>query len=132
MHIHETADHVSVHLTSCAPQDAATVIAALESVFAAPAAPPPRTPEHPTTPHPTPAPTVWCLTVDTAAPAAAAAEPAALSGPVVADLYGAAHPVQQVAQHLSGAFNARQQPTISGEHEIQVRLTLSPAPPVAD
>ncbi|MHA7959196.1 hypothetical protein ACX9I7_15705 [Streptomyces sp. L500] len=121
----ETADHVSVHLTGCAKEDASTVFGALEAAF----------PEvgEPGTKEPAEAAkggaTVWCMVVDArtrATPRAVA--PARLASPVTVDLFGAADPVRQVKEELGVVFGVEDHGTVPGEHELEVRLQLGSHP----
>ncbi|MGW1072272.1 hypothetical protein [Streptomyces sp. NPDC002537] len=118
----ESPDHVSVHLTGCGHQDAGAVFRALEAAFPEGAGRSETTaagPEHPM---------VWCMVVDARtrrAPSEATDVP--LSGTVEVDLFGAADPVRQVKEELAAAFIVENRGTVPGEHELEVRLRLTPS-----
>ncbi|MFD8995492.1 hypothetical protein [Streptomyces abikoensis] len=121
----ETADHVSVHLTGCAKEDANTVFGALEAAFPEVAEPGAKGP----TEADKGGATVWCMVVDArtrATPRAVA--PARLGSPVTVDLFGAADPVRQVREELGVVFGVEDHGTVPGEHELEVRLQLGSHP----
>ncbi|MFI9306846.1 hypothetical protein [Streptomyces triculaminicus] len=122
----ESADHVSVHLTGCADDDAGVVFGVLEEAFPEGTGPP-SAESRPARPGAA-APTVWCLVVDarTRRPPRAAGQ--ALGGAVTVDLFGAADPVRQVKEELAEAFAIEDQGTIPGEHELEARLRLTSRP----
>ncbi|MBH1937431.1 hypothetical protein I5Q34_24710 [Streptomyces sp. AV19] len=123
----ESADHVSVHLTGCDERAADAVIAALDAAFPAGAGAPVREAAPPGPSRAGGQPVIWCTEVDTKARRAARGpSPAALGGPVTADLFGAADPVHQVKEELAAAFGVEEHGTVPGEHELEVRLVLTP------
>ncbi|MFI9201068.1 hypothetical protein [Streptomyces sp. NPDC053048] len=122
----ESPDHVSVHLTGCADDDAGAVFAALEEAF--PEVPtPPRSESRAAHPGAT-APTVWCMVVDARTRRPLRITAPALAGAVTVDLFGAADPVRQVKEELAAAFAVEDHGTIPGEHELEARLRLTSRP----
>ncbi|WP_171165405.1 hypothetical protein [Streptomyces sp. I05A-00742] len=124
----ESADHVSVHLTGCGRETADAVIAALDAAF--PASPGTLLAEKggPVAKEAAPGkPVIWCTVVDTRARRARTdTAPVPLGTPVSVDLFGAAQPVRQVQEELAAAFGVEEHGTVPGEHELEVRLLLTP------
>lgn len=121
----ESADHVSVHLTGCGYEDANVVFDALEAAF--PEGKGPTRSESRASRADEGKPMIWCTEVDTRRRSGAKAEGAGaeLAGAVTADLFGAADPVRQVKEELAAAFGVEDHGTVSGEHELEVRLRLT-------
>lgn len=118
----ESADHVSVQLSSCEHQDAGAVFRALEAAFPEGAGPPRSEVKASTTGHPM----VWSMAVDARTRRKAGAGPAdPLAGSVDVDLFGAADPVRQVKEELAAAFAVEDRGTVPGEHELEVSLRLT-------
>ncbi|MEV4443711.1 hypothetical protein AB0K09_32935 [Streptomyces sp. NPDC049577] len=124
----ESPDHVSVHLTGCGYEAAGTVFGVLEAAFPEGAGPPLSEPQP--TASSTDHPIIWCMVVDTRGhrPGAATGLSEPLGEQVSVDLFGAADPVRQVREELESAFAAEDRGTVSGEHELEVRLRLSSRP----
>ncbi|MGI5336232.1 hypothetical protein ACQEVS_01915 [Streptomyces sp. CA-181903] len=122
----DSADHVSVHLTGCGRETADAVIAALDAAF--PTSPGTVVAERSGGRGTAPGkPVVWCTVVDTRARRPRTDPgPVALDAPVTVDLFGAAQPVRQVQEELAGAFGVEEHGTVPGEHELEVRLVLTP------
>ncbi|MCC3768192.1 hypothetical protein [Streptomyces sp. UNOC14_S4] len=120
----ESPDHVSVHLTGCRHQDAGAVFRALETAFPEGAGEPRSETKEAGAEHPM----IWCMVVDARtrrAPSKATSVP--LAGTVDVDLFGAADPVRQVKEELESAFIVEGRGTVPGEHELEVRLRLTPS-----
>ncbi|MEV5509702.1 hypothetical protein [Streptomyces orinoci] len=121
----ESPDHVSVHLTGCAEETAQAVIDALRTPFPQGAEVIPARPQatggagHPL---------VWCTVVDTRGRRRSTGIRVELREPVDAGLFGAADPVHQVIEELAAAFGVEERGTVPGEHELEVRLRLTPLP----
>lgn len=121
-----TAPHpstrVDVLLTDCDQQDANSVFHALEAVF------PEAEPVGPRTVGPATRvagiPTVWAMTVDPHVHRPGAG-PAALHGPVSADVSGCPHEVHEVQDALAEAFAVESRGAVSGDQELEVRLRLT-------
>ncbi|MFI1973201.1 hypothetical protein BLA24_05165 [Streptomyces cinnamoneus] len=118
----DTADHVSVHLTSCGHDDATAVFEALESAF-------PSGSKVRAVDTGAGAPTVWSTVVDARTRVAPGTTvPSPLGGAVTVDLFGAADPVRQVREELAAAFGVEDHGTVPGEHELETRLVLTAHP----
>jgi hypothetical protein len=124
MTVQERPDHVSIHLTGCAQRDADSVFGALEAAFPEPAG---WDPAQPPTRRPASgaAPVVWCMNVDVRT-AGVPVGSAPLTGPVLADLFGGYRPVHQVEAALAETFRVEEQGAVPGEHEMELRLRLTP------
>ncbi|MBP2406845.1 hypothetical protein SNS2_4286 [Streptomyces netropsis] len=120
----ESADHVSVHLTDCGHEDANVVFGALETAF--PEGTGPARSETRASRSTADNPVIWCTIVDARTRSDAVSAPAPLSGAVTVDLFGPAHPVRQVQQKLAAVFDVEEHGTVSGEHEVEIRLKLTP------
>ncbi|MFI9721875.1 hypothetical protein ACIHFE_19815 [Streptomyces sp. NPDC052396] len=122
----ESPDHVSVHLTGCGQEAAEAVIGALRTSF-------PRGAEVVSAQSRDTAggsghPLVWCTVIDARGRNRGAATRVDLADPVDAGLFGAADPVHQVIEELAAAFAVEERGTVPGEHELEVRLRLTPLP----
>ncbi|MBA4860778.1 hypothetical protein H1V43_05165 [Streptomyces sp. PSKA54] len=116
---------VTVELSECSAQDAHTVFSALRTSFGCDRRPN----EVPHEAHAT-RPTVWNATFDVCEPGAAGklgavAEPAELSGPVVANIQGGYHAVDRMRDTLGAVFAVEVVGKVSGDQETEIQLRLT-------
>ncbi|MFI0156775.1 hypothetical protein [Streptomyces lydicus] len=114
------ADQVQVEITDCPAEDAHKVFRALNALFSSD-----RAAEDAPQGSAGPGPTVWAMTVDVSAAAAAPAQPCRLTEPVTVTLQGGPWAADRLHAGLASVFTVHDVGSASGDQEQERQLRLS-------